>query len=80
MKKLLDRLFCKHAYDILGEICFWKDNTPFYTYFMQCKNCGKRKILTDDSLEFSKQTRELFKMWKKEEVEIDFDEEDKDER
>lgn len=73
MQKWLKQLFCNHKYTIAGTIEY-----KGTTYFMECMLCGKRKVLKDGALSYSKQLRTLMKMWKKGEIEIDFSKEEKD--
>ena len=73
MKDFFKKLFCKHKYSVAGTIEY-----KGTTYFMECMICGKRNVLKDGCLSYSKQLRTLMKMWKKGEIEIDFDKEEKD--
>lgn len=73
MKSFLKRLFCKHKYSVAGTIEY-----KGTTYFLECMLCGKRKVLKDGELSYSKQLRTLMNMWKKGEVEINFGRENQD--
>ena len=73
MKKFLEQLLCKHKYTLAGTVEY-----KGKTYFMECMLCGKRKVVKDGELSYSKQLRTLMNMWKKGEIEIDFDKEEKD--
>lgn len=69
MKKFLEQLLCKHEYSVAGTILF-KGHT---TYFLECMKCGKRKVLKSGSLSYSRQLKDVFRMWKKKEIEINFE-------
>ena len=74
MKKFLEQLLCKHKYSVAGTIEYKGS-----TYFLECMLCGKRKVVKDGSLTYSKQLKTLINMWKKREIEIDFEGTSKDE-
>ena len=69
MKKFLEQLLCKHKYTVAGTILF----KGYTTYFLECMTCGKRKIMKSSDLVYSKQLKDIFKMWKNKEIEIDFE-------
>lgn len=69
MKKWLRQLLCKHEYSVAGTILF-KGHT---ICFLECMRCGKRKILKSCTLPYSRQLKDIFRMWKKKEIEIDFE-------
>jgi hypothetical protein len=35
--------------------------------------CGKRKVVKSSNVSYSKQLKDIFKMWKNKEIEIDFE-------
>ena len=70
MKTFLKQLFCKHEYTVIGII----EAQGYFTYFIECKFCGKRKVIKSSMLVYSKQLRTLINMWKKHEIEINFEE------
>lgn len=74
MKDFFKKLFCKHKYSVAGTIKY----KGYITYFAECMICGKRNVLKDGALSYSKQLKTIMKMWKKGEIEIDFDKEEKD--
>jgi hypothetical protein len=69
MKEWLKQLLCKHKYEVAGTIWFKGDAT----YFLECMICGKRKIVKSSNLSYSKQLKDIFKMWKNKEIEINFE-------
>ena len=73
MRTFFKQLFCKHKYDVKGTV----EHDGYTTYFLECSNCGKRYILMNSALRYSKQIKSAFNMWKRKEIDIEFDE-DKD--
>lgn len=71
MQKWLKKLLCKHKYSVAGTILFKGRET----YFLECLNCGKRRVLKSGGLIYSKQLKDIMRMWKRNEIEINFDEE-----
>ena len=69
MKKWLRQFLCKHEYTVVGTILF----KGYVTYFLECMRCGKRKIVKSSYVLYSKQLKDIFKMWKNKEVEINFE-------
>lgn len=69
MKKWLKQFLCKHEYTVAGTILF----KGYVTYFLECMRCGKRKVLKSSSLSYSRQLKDVFRMWKKKEIEINFE-------
>ena len=69
MKEWLKQFLCKHRYTVAGTILF----KGYATYFLECMTCGKRKVVKSSSVSYSKQLKDIFKMWKNKEVEINFE-------
>lgn len=69
MKEWLKQLLCKHKYTVAGTILF----KGYTTYFLECMTCGKRKVMKSSNVSYSKQLKDVFKMWKNKEVEINFE-------
>lgn len=69
MKEWLKQLLCKHKYTVAGTILF----KGYTTYFLECTTCGKRKVVKSSNVSYSKQLKDIFKMWKNKEVEINFE-------
>ena len=69
MKKWLRQFLCKHRYTVAGTILF----KGYTTYFLECMTCGKRKVVKDFSVSYSRQLKDIFRMWKKRETEINFE-------
>ena len=69
MKEWLEQLLCKHKYKVAGTILF----KGYSTYFLECMTCGKRKVLKSSNVYYSRQLKDIFKLWKNKEVEIDFE-------
>lgn len=40
---------------------------------MECQICGKRHVVFDNSVQYAQQTKKLINMWKKKEIEINFE-------
>lgn len=69
MKEWLEQLLCKHKYKVAGTILF----KGYSTYFLECMTCGKRKVLKSSDVYYSRQLKDIFKLWKNKEVEINFE-------
>ena len=75
----LKRLFCSHKYKFLGKWnCTFKFedglviNVPIT--FLECSNCGKRKVLRDKSYYYSVEVNNYVRLWEKGQIEVGFDE------
>lgn len=69
MREWLEQLLCKHKYGVVGTIL----SKGYSTYFLECTICGKRKVLESSNVSYSRQLKDIFKLWKNKEVEIDFE-------
>ena len=69
MKEWLKQFLCRHKYTVVGTILF----KGYSTYFLECMTCGKRKVVESSNVSYSKQLKEIFKMWKNKEVEVNFE-------
>ena len=49
MQEWLKKLLCKHKYSVAGTILFKGRET----YFLECLNCGKRRVLKSGGLLYS---------------------------
>lgn len=76
MIKFFERLFCKHKYAIDSVEKKYEDSAGCLKsavfYFLECKECGKRRVVPPGWLTYSSQTKELFRLWERKEIEIDF--------
>ena len=79
IKEFFERLFCKHKYkiDVVKHKYTGNDENSkeACTYFLECTECGKRKVIPSGWLTYSSQSKELFRLWEKKEMDIDFNEE-----
>lgn len=84
IKEFFERLFCKHKYkiDVVKHKYTGNDGNSkeACTYFLECTKCGRRKVVPAGWMTYSSQTKELFRLWKRREIEVDFDEENKNEQ
>ena len=80
LKTYFSQLFCNHKYSFTGTIPY------FYYYdiartkkcdcsvdFFECENCNKRKLVYNDKRNYKGKIWKELKMWKKHEIEINFD-------
>jgi hypothetical protein len=78
MIKFFERLFCKHKYkiDVVKHKYTRNDGNSeeahTHTYFLECTECGRRKVVLSEWVTYPSQAKELFRLWKRREIEIGF--------
>lgn len=74
---IIKQLFCKHTYSVMGTIpCTYVLNSKEYptdVTFLECVLCKKRTTLMKDKFYYSKSILKLINLWKKHQLEIDFE-------
>jgi len=75
MSNFLKHIFCKHNYKIITTIkTIYEYNSGtqsnIYTDLLECKNCGKRKILYTYDLLVPSIYRKYFKLWENYQMDI----------
>lgn len=73
----IKELFCNHKYKVAGSIPFTYqiDSTKFPAdaTFLECLLCKKRITLMQDKSYYGKGILKLINLWKKHQLEIDFE-------
>lgn len=77
--KFLKQLLCDHDYGMLGKWdCTCKNGSETWNvpiYFLECKKCGKNKVVRDSDVFYNTHTLVMVELWLKGQIKIDFTEE-----